>query len=606
MQYADLLWWKAPSGVAYEKVFSYVDSLEQQQYYRSQEFLNYARLYGSQASLGFSPSSYTRMSNENRSRYKLSFNIISSMCDTATSKITKNKPRPFFLTDSGSFEMQTRAKKLNKFVMGQFYQTKIYDIMPKVFLDSCIFGTGFLKIFRDGPNIRCERVLPHEVVVDDVEAIHGSPRQLHQIKYVHKDVLIERYPGFKKEIQSAGLINNNAATVFENPQNDKTLMVRVIESWHLPSASEAKDGKHIISIDTATLMEEDYTRSYFPFVKLTWTPKLLGYFGKGISESIQDIQFEINKILRIIQMSMELTCIPKWFVEAGSKIVKSHLSNKIGGIVTYAGTPPQLQDLGAVSPALFSHLDRLYARAFEQVGVSQLSAQSAKPAGLNSGKALREYNDIESERFMSVAKEYESAFLEASRQMINLAKEINEKYDDYTVKVPGSKFLETIKWADIDLEDDMYMMQCFPTSNLPTTPAGRLQYVQELTQAGFLSQEEALKLLDFPDIQKYVDRKNAPIEDIENMIDRMMEYNEYEPPEPYQNLALGIEMCKQAYLRYKNQGVEDDRLELLRNWITDADESIKQATQETVTASESQATLARPEALPTSDLIPQV
>ena len=52
-----------------------------------------------------------------------------------------------------------------------------------------------------------------------------------------------------------------------------------------------------------------------------------------------------------------------------------------------------------ISQDLFMHLDRLYNRSFEIAGISQLSAQSSKPSGLDSGRALREFSDIESERF---------------------------------------------------------------------------------------------------------------------------------------------------------------------------------------------------------------
>ena len=80
------------------------------------------------------------------------------------------------------------------------------------------------------------------------------------------------------------------------------------------------------------------------------------------------------------------------------------------------------------------------------------------------------------------------------------------------------------------------MMDMFPTSSLSSTPSGRLQDVQELLQAGFISKDDGMKLLDFPDLKSYMDRKNAGLDDIEKMIEIMIEKGEYQTPEPYQDL----------------------------------------------------------------------
>jgi hypothetical protein len=113
-------------------------------------------------------------------------------------------------------------------------------------------------------------------------------------------------------------------------------------------------------------------------------------------------------------------------------------------------------------------------------------------------------------------------------------------------------------------------MDIFPTSSLSNTPAGRLQDVQELLQAGFITKEDGMKLLDFPDLEGTMNLLNAGIEDIEKMIEDMVEHGNYTTPEPYQNLELGIKKCQQAYLMYRAQGAPDERLELLRRWMEDA------------------------------------
>ena len=52
-----------------------------------------------------------------------------------------------------------------------------------------------------------------------------------------------------------------------------------------------------------------------------------------------------------------------------------------------------------VSAELLSERERLLGLTLQMPGISQLAARSMKPAGLDSGVALREYQDIEAERF---------------------------------------------------------------------------------------------------------------------------------------------------------------------------------------------------------------
>jgi hypothetical protein len=131
------------------------------------------------------------------------------------------------------------------------------------------------------------------------------------------------------------------------------------------------------------------------------------------------------------------------------------------------------------------------------------------------------------------------------------------------------KTIEDIKWADVKMDRDSFKMQLFPTNILPTTPAGRLQTVQDLMQGGFIQPDQALDLLDFPDLQQYFSLRTAAVDDIKMQIELMLEDGVYQPPEKYQNLNLALEMVQSAYLRAKTNNVSEDRLELLRTYMED-------------------------------------
>ena len=260
-----------------------------------------------------------------------------------------------------------------------------------------------------------------------------------------------------------------------------------------------------------------------------------------------------------------------------SKVNNKHLTNMIGDIIEWEGEEPKWVAFQSVHPELFQHLERLYSKAYEIAGVSQLSANAQKPAGLDSGKALREFNDIESERFVLVGQAWEQFHLDAATHMIELAKEIFDETGKFSVNFPGKKFVEKIDWAEINLGDDEYVMKMFPTSMLSTTPSGKLADVQELMQAGLIDQPNGLRLLDFPDLESYTSLANAAIDDIEATIEAIVDRGEYNPPEPEQNLDLGIKMMLSSYLKAKNDKVDPDYLEMMRTWMSEARAWIQQA-----------------------------
>lgn len=594
-------WWNLSKEEAHEGVFSAVEFLNKNQSYVNDDFLRYAKLYGNADILGLTATNYSRVDQSIRSMSRLTLNIVKSCCDTVTAKIAKNKPRAYFLTDGEDYSVQRKAKNLTKFVDGMFYHTKMYETSPKIFLDSCVFGLGILKIYeKEEKQIVVDRVMPHEIMFDDAEAFYGYPRQIHQIKYIDRSVLIGMFPEKKNEIENANRRKGFTTGVTINLADQ----VPVVESWHLPSSKDSKDGRHMISIDNTVLFDEDYTKSTFPFVFLKWSDRLMGFRGTGLAEELMGIQLEINRLLKTIQIAMRLCSIPKVFVENGSKVVLEHINNEIGGIIRFTGQKPIYEAIQAVSPELFAQLDRLYQRAYEITGVSVLAAQSKKPAGLDSGKALREFSDIESERFAIRQQAYEQFHLDAAKQMISLGKEIYEREGSFEVMAPGKKNVERIRWADIKMDSDDYVIQAFPTSSLSKTPSGRLQDVQELLQAGFISKEDGLKLLDFPDLSAVMNIQNAAAEDIDMMIEAMIEKGEYHSPEPFQNLELGIKKCQSSYLRAKMNKVPEDNLELLRRWISEADAMIAEMAAPAQPDMAGQVPLSVPEKPPMSDIVP--
>jgi hypothetical protein len=598
-------WWALSDDDAVGSVSATLSHLQKQQSSRIVQHVVAMRLYGNVSMLGAAGLSLARAQNPRLLRDRISYNVIQSALDTVTSKIGKNKPRPLFLPSGGDYRIQRKAKGLNRFVEGVFYENKAYDLGPILFRDGGVFGDGVVHVFEHNRRVKYERVLSSEIWVDEIDGFYGEPRSLHRTKNVDRSILLEMFPDDKEHKgREAAILEANAAQADEaGVYQTLSDLVNVRESWHLPSGPDANDGQHMISIGNKVLFREEWKHDFFPFARFTWSPRLWGYWGQGLAEQLQNIQFEINKLMQLIQRSHHLGGSFKILIENTSKIVSEHLNNDVGAIVKYTGTKPDYVVPPLIPPEVYQHLVTLKAAAFEVAGISMLSAVSQKPAGLDSGKALREFNDIESDRFQTIGHAYETFFMDIAKLSIAIAKDIG---GSYKVRSPARKSAAIVNWKDVQLAEDDYVLQCYPVSSLPREPAGRLQTIKEYMQGGLVSPRQGKRLLDFPDLEATEMLGNAAEEYLEQILERMIDDGVMTEPEPYDDLRLAREMALEYYAWGKSQNVEDNRLDLLRRFLSGIDRLEALANPSPPVVPGAEVPQAIPEATPQSPMIPNV
>ena len=399
-------WWNTrASKDRYQQILETFSYIKQNQQYRFRQAGIYARMYGNMPLFNIGGSTISRFSAPNNLPIdRPTMNVIQSCIDTKVSRLSQDRPSPVFLTDNADYKQRTLAKQMNSFISGELYQVKAYQLGEAVLRDADIFGTGCLKIYKSVDNkVGVERVLETELFVDVNDGLYGDPRQLYHARLVDRGVLEEIFPEYRSEIAKA-----ENAYPDQSGDAQKTIadQVMVVEAWHLPSSPEADDGMHSIVCSAGEIFQEKYTKKKFPFVFLQSNPRPLGFWGQGVPERLMGTQVEINKLLMTISQSINLVGVPRVFVEDGSKVVKAHINNQIGAIVTYRGTKPQYEVAPCVPVEIYAQLQRLIDYAYNQEGVGALMATGQKPAGLNSGEAQRTYEDIQSDRFAALQKRY--------------------------------------------------------------------------------------------------------------------------------------------------------------------------------------------------------
>lgn len=602
-------WWLADESILPDAIMSQVGSIIQADKGRIDSYNTYAKLYGT-----WTPTFWNgyQLANSGRPtapmRDRLTYNIVQSCIDTLVSRISQNKPKPMFLTQAGDSKVQRKAKKLDAFCYGTFYEGRIYEKAPIAFRDGCVFGEGIIHPYAEAGKIKYERVLPYELLVDYLESHYGpeSTKSMFRIKNIDRSELAEAFPKHRDEIARM----SNTSTYISAANRSVSDTVTVIEAWRLP-VGELK-GRHCIVTESAVLVNEEYEDDFFPFAVYRYNPRLYGFYSQGMAEQLVPLQVEINRTLISIQRSLYLGGTHKIFVKNGSKVIKSHFDNMIGTILEYAGdTPPQYVVPQLVQPEIYAHLENMIQKGYQQPGVSELSAVSQKPAGLDSGKALRTYDDIQVQRFQTVAQRYEQFFVDLAKITISVARRAYDDAGELTVKVPGKRFIETIDWREVSLDDDQFQLQIYPVSKLPNDPEGRLATIQEMMAAGLIAPEAGRRLLDFPDLESEENLANAIQDYLHSIFDKMVEDGEYTPPEPFDDLERARKMALEYYAQGKLNNLPEKKLDLIRQFLKQMDMLMPPAPPmapgmpgEAPPAGN--VPPANPEATPTSDLIPNV
>lgn len=578
--------------------------LKESQAYRYRQAAIYARLYGNQSLYSFAGSNISKMDQSyGLPQERPTFNLIQSVTDTLVSRISQSRPQPVFLTDNSDYKQRTLAKKLNNFTQGEFYHTKAYELAAIALRDALVEGTGVIHTFETSDNrVGLERVLLTELLIDPNEAMYGEPRQLYRMKLVDRDVLYANFPKWKQKIEMAA-----KAYPDNSADSSKTVadLVMVIEGWHLRSGKNANDGRHTLACSSGSLLDEQWDKDRFPFSFLHYAPRLLGFWSQGVAEQLMGTQMELNSILYTISRAIKLVGVPRIFQEESSKVTSTAHNNEVGVIVKYRGIMPKYEVAPCNAPELYAERDKLIQYGYQQSGVSALQAGSQKPQGLDSGEAIRTYDDISTDRFASLSRRYDNFFIDLTYQIIHLAKDICDRDDSYSSVYPNKNGTKEINLKKADLIDDEFVIQCFTQSSLPKDPAGRLQKVTEMVQSGMITLQEGRRLLDYPDLEQVEKLANAAEERIFQILDEIIENGKYTPPDSFTNLDLATTLTVQYINLYASANLEESKTQLLRDFFNQIQTLKAAAMPPSMPGPQSPASpQANPQAPPTSPLVP--
>lgn len=583
----DLRWWLAEDDDAMAgAAFAAAKNILTNNIERDEIIWRNMRMYSGQSRESFwgengdYPLSVNRMLNNQHANR----NVIASVADTLVATLTATPIKTTVLASGGDYaRTRKKSKAAEKFCSGVKYNNKFEEIGAKACLSGFICDLGICKVMEDDEEpgtIKLEPVFPAEIIVDEVDGIHQQPRQIMQRKLVSREVLVDLYPEFAEEIRGLNPVGTGLSTM---SLADK---IEVLECWHLGTGKKRQGGLHIIAIDTKVLFKEKWLLHKFPFAWFRASLNLIGFWSNGIATDLCGIQYAINELTLRKQRALKVASNVMVLVPTGSQVNKNHILNGIGLMLEYSGDqPPQWYTPSPVSKDIPPEIADLISWAYQRWGVSQLSSQSQKPEGLDSAVALRTYANIESVRQSVPGKAYQQFCLDVDELVLLTARMIDQRRENehkaalkkgkkhtkkpLKVRVPDAKRVVEISWDDAD-PGDGFIVKRYATNLFADSPADRLAQTGDLVDKGAIDMDTFLEINDFPDLEKFNKIRNAPRENIEKQLDDILLDGKYRSPEPFQNLALGVQMFQSALLSAEDDGVPDDRLAMLQRWIGEA------------------------------------
>ena len=468
--------------------------------------------------------------------------------DAVHSKIAKTHPRPVVQTIDGDWTLQNKAEQLTMWLDGEFERIGMDELGERVFMDALIFGTGAVFVGKRHEQPLVERVWAADLYVDPREERHDAVRSLYRVRYIDAGVLAEEFPGHDEAIAKAKRADP-ATTGYAEDGPDRGIadLVMAVEAWRLAD-SPTKPGRHVIAIDGVTLLDDrKWQHDAFPFAFVHWSRAPRRFFGIGLVEQMLAAQAELNDMAETNSQARHLL-VPTLHVESGggdggeSGITVDQLTNETGRVYKHPlGTqPPTLLHATPMFLQMAQAEEMMIQRVWNLAGISQLSVASQKPAGLNSGKAIQNFTDVESERFAVANRSFERLFTSVAKLDIKVAEEIEagESSEANKLEVMGGKdALQAIAFRDVRMGDAPYRITVMPVSQLSNTVAAKLDEVMTMVNAQLIDDpDDARELLELPDLKRYNSVRSAGRRLVRKIVDKALRKGVATPADPYMPL----------------------------------------------------------------------
>ena len=428
-------------------------------------------------------------------------NICKSCVDTHISKLGQTKVRPFFNALNGGFRTRKIIRSTQQLFDQMFNEQGIYQEAIEAAKDADIFECGHLWV--DDEDGRIKRLKPWEFYYDRGE---------YQFKKLSRVMIrFRNYPLYSLR----GKLGKMPELKMLLQDETRQPVTEYCIYYDLDNQMKYE----IIGGNIALKKKIDYNIS--PVATMWYQAPIKGGYSTSMVDDIYSLQTELDQTMDTIHQAMSLSPANTIFIPEGSDVKPSMLTNQIGQIIQFnaAGglsSPITISTPSPISPAYLEYAKWIEEKAYNITGLSQLSAQSKKPSGLNSGVALQTLEDVESERNEIPLQNYMKLLMDITKIYIACMPDASEV-------LPVSEGRAKVTFGDVRKEMAKLSIQYSPASALSKDPMVKMQQLEKMVAMQMVPPDRVASMMEIPDLEKVFSTETASLDVCERIIERAVE-----------------------------------------------------------------------------------
>lgn len=567
------LWWMQEEelqGERWRYMLAHVLDLEEQQFASRERDLRHGQAYDETTTL---MGTQMELKGGNAMSAPPIENLIASGVETMVAHLTRDNDRLAVITDGGDFEIQESAKAVEKVIAAEFRRLGVYRHRSLQARAGGVFGVGWVKFYELDNRPALDQVLKDEVVYDEEEARYYYPRSLFQRKFVDRWVAIHLFAkGPRKDEIRRAILDANPDGSYCSYRKCGRHQVAIIEGTRLPSGPGAGDGRRTISVHGCDLVDVPWTREYHPLVPWEWTPRLTGFGGRGIAEMGLPVQNRVNRHDRFIAVAQDRVAIPRVYLPKGAGI-EVQMDNRVGALVKTPGGKPTFETPQAVSPEIYSDRREKRITFYEALGISQMMARGARPPGVDTEPAMREYREQTNERHSLQGKTLSDLLVTYGDRILDIIEDVYSRTGTYKATYISEDTREEIDWKQVGMARDRYSLMTQPANGLSREVSGLRQRAEEEYAAGTITLDEYRKVRGLPDVNAEVAIEGAITSLADATISGLIRDVPFGriAPETSDDLAAILRRVRLKRADLKAHAAPHDMLDRFDRWIEQAE-----------------------------------
>lgn len=461
----------------------------------------------------------------------LTYNLIFGLCQAVSNWVCSFNPRADMTPDNGDYKLIRGAKMMRQSCDAWMREENIYEERSFAFRDVLTSDAGIIKIFDDGEKVNAARFPSWEFKVSEDDGRYRRPQCIYHDRWISLQEALDKYGGTEAKDQ---LIRLGAKSDIDGiAYSSTTSCVREIDAY-----KRGPDGRHVIQIGRYVARNDAWKWDGHPMVIKRFDWKSIGFWGVSGINSIRGVQLAMNDHTESVDDAHRMTS--HQILQCQENDSPMQQANDPTRVYKFKQTPMVVTNPPPVGTEAYKYIELLRDIAYETWGVPRNLSQGMKPAGANSGIAIRESVEVKSDRISRLTKINEEFITETADWWRKLSNELPAR----KWRVLDRGMMATIK---MPMLGDNIAVSVLPTSLFGTSVSGRIDKAFDLVDRKILDEEDALRAVDVPDLDPITNLRLAEANLREQIVDDILQDNVCNWPSEYMDPVKMAEYAKKRY-----------------------------------------------------------